>query len=384
MSDKLKQLSGEQKKAVVGLACKIVALGNDGHFRTDASEVQRIVEECFSGDWIGTWDDDYRHLYFARAVSQDSDENIRTVSALDMETKYAFKSMMIDLIGDNVMEMMTAAYVFKEIGLPAVAQPPKREIPRTARNTQEEDGTYVVEDAFFARLTDVGAIRGDRNKVFTLKEHADDPGEKVGSNFEAWEKEGVCPVKGDMKESTPEGALFYLICEDYLIVPVLEWGLERIDEWTYREKRQYNAILSCDRNGKLLAALRTQKKTSAPDATSDDASLNQDRKVVHFMANVQERFEPGKYFPSNYIQRQIHLTYTKRGSQLELEVLGVMRPRYARFENDDGRIITYRDNTNPTAYYEVETEPEHNSIVRVSIFQLNESLDYVEYRYRIE
>ena len=102
------------------------------------------------------------------------------------------------------------------------------------------------------------------------------------------------------------------------------------------------------------------------------------------MANVQERFEPGKYFPSNYIQRQIHLTYTKRGSQLELEVLGVMRPRYARFENDDGRIITYRDNTNPTAYYEVETEPEHNSIVRVSIFQLNKSLDYVEYRYRIE
>lgn len=391
MSEKLKQLPGAQKKAVVGLACMIVAQGNDGHFRTDAPEVQHIVDECFGEDWVGTWDDDYRHLYFARAVSQDWEESIRTVSSLDMETKYAFKNMMIDLIGENVMGIMAAAYVYKEIGLPAATQPPRREIPRSARNTQEDDGTYVVKDAFFARLTDVGAVRGDRNKVFTLMEHADDPGVTVGTNYEAWEKKGVCPVKGiigyvrgDKKESTPEGTLFYLICEDYLIVPVLEWGLERIDEWTYREKRQYNAILSCDRNGKLLAALRTQKITPAPYAVSDDTSLNQDRKVVHFMANVQERFEPGKCFPSSYVQRQIHLTYTKRGSHLQLEVLGVMKPRYARFENDDGRIITYRDTTNPTAYYEVETEPDHNSIVRVSIFQLNESLDYVEYRYRIE
>ena len=62
--------------------------------------------------------------------------------------------------------------------------------------------------------------------------------------------------------------------------------------------------------------------------------------------------------------------------------MGVMMPRHAVIENDDGRILTYRDTTNKTTYYEVETEPRDNSIVRVSVFQmLNLNMDYVEYRY---
>ena len=391
MSDKLKKLPGAQKKAVVGLACMIVAQGKDCRLRADAPEVWHIVEECFGEEWAGNWDDDYRQAYIATAATQDKDESIKVLAALDMETKYAFKNLILDLIGDDLLEIAAAAYAFKGIGLPPAPEPPQRETPRVERNIQEDDGTSVVEDAFFARLADVGAVRGDKNKVFTVKEHTADPGVQVGTDFDAWEKEKICPVIGNigyvrarMNESTPEGVLCFLVCERNLVVPVLEWGLERIDEWTYRAKRQYNAILSCDKNGKLLAALRSQTKVSAPDCPQDGLSLNQDKQVVHFMANVQERFEPGRYYPSSYIQRQIHLTYTKRGSQLELEVLGVMRPRHARFEKDDGRIITYRDNTNPTAYYEVETEPEHNSIVRVSIFQMKESLDYIEYRYRIE
>ena len=123
------------------------------------------------------------------------------------------------------------------------------------------------------------------------------------------------------------------------------------------------------------------KKPSAPTKPHKVEESHQDETVLRFDATVQQRIEAGKAFPANYINRSIRLTYSKHGSGLRLEVLGVMQPRSARFKNDDGKILTYFDMTRPYTYYEIETEPEHNTIVRVSIFQKNNFFQDIEYRY---
>ncbi len=390
MSDILKELSGAQKKAVIGLACIIEAQGKGGRFRSNDPEMDIIVRECFGGDWVGNWDDDYRHSYLGNAAvyaANNQEECFQTVKELDNETKFAFKNMMIDIIGDNAMMMLAAAFVYKEIGMPTFTPPPQREKPRVERNEQEDDGTYVLKDPFY-RLVDVGAVRGETDKFFNL---VDDNGDstRVEANYDFWLSQGVCPVSGivgivdpNYTEDTPEGKLCYLATRS-LVVPVLEWGLEKIDDWEYRQKSQNNKMLSCDRSGKLCRKLRAMKKPSGPKTpTVKKAELAvSDRQVVRYDATVQQRIEDGVEVSSNYIDRSIRLTYTKRGSELQLEVFGVMQPRAAKFKSDNGRILTYEDTSRPFTFYEVETEPVHNSIVRVSIFQKNQYFQDIEYRY---
>ena len=385
MSEQLKRLSGAQKKAVVGLACMVAAQENAGRFRTNDPEVDIIIRHCFDEGWVGNWDTDYRHHYMAEAATSDMQQNQALVTALDMETKVAFKNLLIEVMGDSAIKMVCASYLLKEIGLPSSNQPPQRESSRIERNTEEADEN-VAKDTHFARIADVRAVR-ENQKLFRLQDGNGTCRDVVG-NYLAWREGAVCPTNGlvgfyldSQCEVTPEGRLCFLICEDDLVVPTLERGLEEIDDWNYREKRQYNRILSVDKSGARLDAFRSMDKTIDPDQPVRSTNES-DRKVVHFMATVQQRFEPNRTFPTNYILRQIQLTYTKQGSHLELEVMGVMMPRHAVIENDDGRILTYRDTTNKTTYYEVETEPRDNSIVRVSVFQmLNLNMDYVEYRY---
>ena len=391
MSDKLRQLPGAQKKAVVALACMIEAQGKRGRFRSNDPEMEIIIRECFGDDWVGNWDDDYRHTYLGQAIvyaANNQEECFRLVKSLDNETKFAFKNMMIDIIGENSLMALAAVYVYKEIGMPTFTPPPERETPRIERNEQEDDGTYVLEDPFY-RLIDVGAVRGETDKYFDVK---DDIGNstRVGAGYDYWLSVSICPVNGIMgyvdpaqSVQTEEGNLCYLVCNSDLIVPVLEWGLEKIEEWEFSEKSQNNRMLSCDRNGKLCRELRAMKKPSGPKTAPEKKAtpVVSDRKVIRFDASVQQRIEGGRVFNPNYIDRSIRLTYTKRGSELQLEVIGVMQPRTARFKNDNGRVLTYEDTTRPYTYYEVETEPVHNSITRVSIFQKNGSFEDIEYRY---
>ena len=64
---------------------------------------------------------------------------------------------------------------------------------------------------------------------------------------------------------TDEGWLCYLACEysvgEFLIVPVLEWGLELIGEWDFFDKQQNNHILVIDRSGRRCDALRDMLET---------------------------------------------------------------------------------------------------------------------------
>lgn len=393
MSNKLKQLSDDQKKAVVGLACLIEAYGHGGRFRSNDPETDIIIRECFDDDWIGFWNNGLRHFYLGNVTMyavRNQDECIGIVAALDMEVKYAFKNMMIDIIGDNVIMERVAAYICKKIGIQAFSPPKRRETPRKERNTQEDDGTCILDNSFY-RLAEVGAVRGDNDKVFTMVD--DDSGEsfQVGANYDYWFSEGICPVNGVVgyvdphrSVSTPEGTLCYLVCTGNLVVPVLDWGLEKIDEWSYRERALNNKMISCDKSGRLCKALKDMYKPSGPTTNRKREGVSTDKQVINFVGTVQQRIEGGVSFTPNYIERHIRLTYTRKGSELELEVVGVMQPRIARFRNDDGIILTYEDTTRPFTYYEVETEPVHNSIVRISIFQKNKEFEDIEYRYTID
>lgn len=393
MSNKLKQLSDDQKRAVVALACLIEAQGKGGRFRSNDPEMDIIIRDCFDDDWIGSWNNDFRHTYLGNAAMyavHNQDECIGIVAALDMEAKYAFKNMMIDIIGDNAMMVLAAAFIYKKIGIPAFTPPKERETPRVERNTQEDDGTYVLEDPYY-RLAEVGAVRGDNDRVFTMVDYETGESFQVGANYDYWLSEGICPVNGVVgyvdphrSISTPEGTLCYLVCTGNLVVPVLDWGLEKIDEWSYRERVQNNRMISCDKNSRLCNALRDMDKPSGPTTNRKKEDVPTDKQVIHFVGTVQQRIEGGVPFTPSYIERHISLTYTKRGAELRLEVVGVMQPRIARFKNDNGRILTYEDTTRPFTYYEVETEPVHNSIVRISIFQKNDKFEDIEYRYTID
>ena len=385
MSEILKKLSVIQKNAVAGLACSIIALKDDGIFRTNDVLIDIVIESCFDGGWIGHRDAGYRHAYLASIVWTDINKNIEIVASFDAVTKYAFKNMILDIIGNNAKMAMAAAVIFKEIGMPTYTPAKQKEILREEKNVQE-DGEMVADKlAYKARIVDIGAVRGEIYKKFRLISGDQNP-VLVGTGFDVWEKEGVCPVNGligfvcpSSNDLTDEGTLCYLVCEINLVIPILEWGLEKISDFDYIEKRQNNKVLSYDKSGKLCAALRKMKKAtwSSGAETQEDT----DKQVVQFVATVQERFEQGKHYPPNYIKRLIRLTYTKWGSKLEIEVLGVASPKYAQFESDDGKILKYRDRFIPDVYYEIETEPAHNTIVRVSIFMPRNPCQYIEYRY---
>ena len=393
MSHLLKQLNVLEKQAVVGLACLIEAQGKGGRFRSNDPEVEIIVDNCFDEDWMGHWHNEYRHTYLGNAALQAShnrDEYIARVASLDLDVKFAFKTMMIDIIGDNAIMTIVAAHIYREIGLPEFTPPKEREIPREERNTQEEDGTIILKDPFYL-LKNCNAIRGNNDTVFNLIDDDTDENFQVGANYTYWLEKGICPVNGIVgyvnprnNVSTDEGILSYLVCPGNLVVPVLSWGLEKIDEWSYRQKHQHNRMLMCDRSGKLCKAQMQNEKPYDASVNQSNSSIRTDVQVVRFTATVQERIENGIPSIPNYIERDICLTYTKKGSALTLEVVGVMRPRNARFQKDDGRVLTYVDNDRPYTYYEVETEPVYNSIVRVSVFQKNQLFQDIEYRYTIE
>ena len=103
--------------------------------------------------------------------------------------------------------------------------------------------------------------------------------------------------------------------------------------------------------------------------------------TIKFLANRQDRFEPGKVFPTNYIHRLIILEYSPLGNEVTITIDGFMKPKKAMIVSDINNILTYQDISNPGFKYEVETNPKDNTIVRVSVkvsFPMT-----VEYRYSI-
>ena len=103
---------------------------------------------------------------------------------------------------------------------------------------------------------------------------------------------------------------------------------------------------------------------------------------ITFLANRQDRFEPGKQYPTNYIQRLIILDYSPLGNEVTISVDGVMQPKRARIVEDKNNVLVYQDINNPAFRYEVETKPyPANTIIRVSVKVTAPFI--VEYRYSL-
>lgn len=103
--------------------------------------------------------------------------------------------------------------------------------------------------------------------------------------------------------------------------------------------------------------------------------------IITFLSNKQDRFEPGKCFPTNFVKRLIILEYSPLGNEVTITIDGFMKPKKAVIVSDKNDILTYQDKSNPGFKYEVETNPADNTIVRVSVkvsFPMT-----VEYRYTL-
>ena len=100
---------------------------------------------------------------------------------------------------------------------------------------------------------------------------------------------------------------------------------------------------------------------------------------ITFWANMQDRFEVGKSYPTSYVQRTIELNYSPLGDEVTITILGVMQPKHARIVSDINNVLTYQDKDNPAFRYEVETNPLDNTIVRVSV----KVGGMIEYRYTL-
>lgn len=112
---------------------------------------------------------------------------------------------------------------------------------------------------------------------------------------------------------------------------------------------------------------------------------------IRFLAKKQERFEPGKFYPTSFVDRLVVLDYTPLGNEVTINIYAIsdgnaaqiMQPKHGRITADTGNVLKYTDTTNPAFKYEVETDF-HNEIVRVSIFAGNPYTgDVIEYRYTV-
>ena len=112
---------------------------------------------------------------------------------------------------------------------------------------------------------------------------------------------------------------------------------------------------------------------------------------IRFLAKKQDRFEPGKFTPTSFVDRYITLDYSPLGNEVTTNVYAVsegvaspiMQPKHGRITGDTGSVLKYTDTFNPNYKYEVETDSK-NEVIRVSIFAGNPITgDVIEYRYTV-
>ena len=198
MSSKLIQLPPAQKKAVVALACMVEASENDGFFNTYDPGVRLIVRECFDGNWPGNWDHDFLAHYLSDAVTLDMESCARIVSTLDMETRYAFKNFLIDIMGDSAIKMLTVSEILQEVQSPG-SKPswPGDDVLDDFDEFDDYDDSDDNDDSdddydakknnslnesgsrHFARLKDLRAIRVDASKSFSFTDSRDNSKKEV-------------------------------------------------------------------------------------------------------------------------------------------------------------------------------------------------------------
>lgn len=376
MIDTLSNLSDTQKQAAITLACQVIASTTDSRITTIDKDVIALAEAFFS------WPDTGSVMQFLQVGIRNGGEWCTSVvSNFTEEEKRAFRFIVTNICHDNAMRVVTAGMLLSNCGFEPIS-PKKVSQPIEERQygIEQEDQKKGAAVARCVRLVDVSAIRGECNEIFTVYIGDDPVPRKIAANFDDWLSKELCPSVGMVgilakERQTSDGKLYFISfrCkENYIVVPILSDGFEDIEQYEWMVKGNNNFILAHDKGGSRCRALREGVFEKKASSLHKDDSLR-----IVFKATKQDRFEPGKFFPTSFVRRIITFDYNEMHDEVEINIKGVMQPKHARIVSDNGRVLTYKDTTNPMVHYEVETGSE-NQIVRFSMI-----VDFpsIEYRY---
>ena len=386
MVEVLNNLPAEKKQAAILAACSVVSCTTDGRIRSNDPDIISIAEAFLPAGWDGSVDMMEFMQLLQSGIQMGQNRCKQLLSTFVQVEQNAYRFLLNSLIHDNAKKMITAAFIMKDCGF---SVPGRDQSPKSTPTNYgiEEDESYPVTELDpnpLVRIIDTSAVRSDEGELFTILGEDNREMEKVRTGFSEWLSKEWCPSNGMIgqickKKQTSEGILDYVMCtvkgEYVMVIPILEQGLEHIDDYEYSTKHLNNFILAHDKDGKRCNDLRNgvfAKKTAAKEAHN--------LRRIRFMATRHTKFINGVQQVPDYVQRLITLDYNARGSEVTLTVVGVMQPRHARIAGDSGNVLTYKDMNNPFWTYEVETNSLDNTIIRVSYF--DSSIGF-EYRYTI-
>lgn len=387
MVEVLNNLSVEKKQAAILAACSVVSCTTDGRIRTDDPDIISIAEAFLPAGWDGCVDMMEFMQLLQSGIQMGPDRWKQLLSTFVQVEQNAYRFLLNSLIHDNAKRMITAAIIMKDCGFSVPGREQSQKSTPTNYGIEEEDESHPVTELDpnpFVRIIDTSAVRSDEGEEFTILGEYDQVKEKVRAGFSEWISKEWCPSNGMIgqickKKQTSEGILDYVMCtvkgEYVMVIPILESGLEHIDDFAYSTKRHNNFILAHDKDGE-----RCRKMQEGIFEKKAADSQNSGLKRIRFMATCHTKYIYGVPQTPDYVQRLITLDYNRIGSEVTLTVVGVMQPRHARIAGDSGNVLTYKDTDNPVWTYEVETNPRDNTIVRVSYFDSSRGF---EYRYTI-
>lgn len=236
MSARFYNITEKQQEAVIYLSCHVVAINNDGllDFSKHFDDFAVIFNECFGWDVYLDFDKVHKAIIQTRQCVYSA--CIKELSSLSAQDKEWLTNLLEKIAGGS----NTRQAAVKEI---------IQGISNSHKSRVETNKDENPRHPFFARLADASLIR-ESDEIFTVHtDHASLTKNNVACNYEYWASKKLTPRAGlvgivQKQIKTSEGYLCFLVCEMDLIVPVLEHGLEKIDQSQYMYKRANNKVLS--------------------------------------------------------------------------------------------------------------------------------------------
>jgi|GEM_PF-4647039 hypothetical protein len=371
MIETLSDLTHEQRVAIMLLGAQVISSTTEGKINTADEDFRKIADAILEFPSLESG------IVLNECISMDAQRCIGLLSSLSNVEKNAVRFIISSICHDNATRAFVAGSIMKKCGFQTFADQEQRNAANRYSGREDEDQGTVINDAY-VRLIDTGAIRFEPVETFTLYIGDSPQPVEINSDFNDWIQKEWCPSNGMVgiickKESTDEGTLCFVVFNNKIVVPILEDGLEQIEDYDWRLKSVNNFILAHDKGGKRCQDLRD----GIHEPRAEKLKKVSNKRRIKYVASKQDRFQIGQYFPTSFVERIITLDYDESGTEVDINVLGIMQPKHARLYEDTGRVLKYSDTSLPGYRYEVETDPETNEIVRFSIFVG----DFVEYRY---
>ena len=375
MDPVLEKLSPQQKISALKVGLAVVASTNEGSIRSNDPDIITLVQGLY-----GSFSDEsqFPEVLMKRvqqAIQMTEPESNSLLKEFSIEEQSAFKVLLGDIYHDEVVRQVIAGALLQEGGF----------VPPKGAATEKPKAKPALQQHSLVEITDVAAVREDNDECFNLflanseEEARHLPPQRMRANFDTWINAGLCPTEGmtgivmKTKES-PEGTLYYVAIEDFMVIPMLDFGIDVIDEGTFTRYRQNNKFHSYDPEGTRCRSLE-----ASPRIVKDKVYRKTDpgKVILNVVTHILRRYENGVLVSDAYNDRLVILEYSDHGRRLDLTVHMSMQTKHAQMVKDDGSVLYYKDIDVPWARYEVETGPD-NETVRVSIFT-----GPTEYQYHI-